>query len=202
LSYRAGINLSAHTNDRAKYCTIAIGVYEISKPEVDERTKHTPEELESLKAQNYKKHDINQKTLLDMLKETDKLDIIGATSLWAFKSIETQQWLFLCVMNAVAKLNQKTRLKRGRGESALTRNTKKAPFSEIAPKFIYKLWLILVKLGKETEVAESDLLDVIFTSGSGKERPERAYIDTWIKKKQSTNGQLGQPRPGTSSSQN
>jgi len=89
LCYGSNINVSAENTDMAKFCTIAVGIYIIAKPEGLENEELSKSEVDNLE----KEHKDNEQVLLGLLKKSDKLDVKGATTLWTPKTMETQKWL-------------------------------------------------------------------------------------------------------------
>jgi len=188
ICYASRINKSTKTSDMAKFCTIAVGIYSIAEPELNEEETQMEKELETLKAKRDESLNENIQTLFKMVKASKKLDAIGATYLWAPKDLKIQQWLFNCVMETHDLLHKQRAKKRNRGTGKSSRKSRSKgippplPFAEISPLYIYKLYNILEKLAAEKDIGETALLDITFTKRSGKTEAVEEHINGWIKK--------------------
>jgi len=154
------INSSETRADMTKYCTIALGVCDIAK----QNETHLAE-------------------LLRIMGNCNDLVWLGATSLWEPKSFRAQKWLFnrvYAMKEAHSKppLRTSARKKKTKGRRSATTNAPR----EVIPKYLYKLWEIIVKVANEVDITEAEILSTEMEPvETGSTELMAAYLEEWCK---------------------
>jgi len=112
--------------------------------ELRKKEKVAEELLEKKKEERAKRiNDLHKKyecELREMLTESEKLDVIGATALWSTKPLVAQKWIFTWTMKAINTCIKKPKKKRKRVGQLVTPTWLQ---SEVFPMFFTKIWRIL-----------------------------------------------------------